>query len=253
MDLLFCFLGGVFCGMIINYIADVLPNKRRLMLPVCLSCDKRYAILNYLFIPRRCTNCHSSRAVRTWVVEFGMGLFGVYWLEYHTIQLGLLIGFITVSYLALVSVIDIEHRLIMHLTSVFGFWIGLITGITLHGWQATLLGGLAGYILMLGFYSLGFLFIKISHQIRRQETYEEEAIGFGDVNLAGIIGLMLGWPGITVGMIITIFSAGAISLIYLLIALFKGKYHPDLSIPYGPFLNLSAFLLLFIRPYFNQI
>ncbi len=253
MDSLFCFLGGVFCGMIINYFADVLPNKRRLMPPFCLYCDERYSIMNYFIFPRRCSNCHRGRSIRTWVIEFGMGLFGVYWLEYQTQQLDLLIGFIIMSYLALVSVIDIEHRLIMHLTSVCGFGIGLMTGITLHGWQSTLFGGLAGYVFMFGFYSLGFLFIKLSHRIRRLEIYEDEAMGFGDVNLAGIIGLMLGWPGITMGILITIFSAGVISLIYLSIALLKGKYHPDLSIPYGPFLNLSAFFLLFIRPFFNQI
>jgi len=31
---------------------------------------------------------------------------------------------------------------------------------------------------------------------------DEVALGFGDVNLAGIMGLLLGWPGITAGLVI---------------------------------------------------
>ena len=42
------------------------------------------------------------------------------------------------------------------------------------------------------------------------------AFGFGDVNLSGVLGLMLGWPFIVVGLVIAVLIGGVISLIYIL-------------------------------------
>lgn len=74
---------------------------------------------------------------------------------------------------------------------------------------------------------------------------EDEALGFGDVNLSGVIGLMLGWPGIAAGLILTIFIAGIVSLVYLLIRLLTRRYQAFMAIPYGPFLVASAIILLY--------
>jgi leader peptidase (prepilin peptidase)/N-methyltransferase len=78
----------------------------------------------------------------------------------------------------------------------------------------------------------------------RHQPVEEEALGFGDVNLAGVLGLMLGWPGILAGIVLTIFLAGGISLVYLIWKIIVKQYSPNLALPYGPFLALSALILL---------
>jgi leader peptidase (prepilin peptidase)/N-methyltransferase len=77
---------------------------------------------------------------------------------------------------------------------------------------------------------------------------EGEALGFGDVTLSGVIGLLLGWPGVIAGLIVAVFLAGAVGLLAMLPMLFRRQYDPNLALPYGPFLALGAFYLLYLRP-----
>ena len=70
------------------------------------------------------------------------------------------------------------------------------------------------------------------------------------MNLGGIIGLILGWPGVVMGIVLAIFLAGGVSLAFLLYMVVKRRYKPDLAIPYGPFLTISVILLLYLRDIF---
>ena len=97
---------------------------------------------------------------------------------------------------------------------------------------------------MLVFYMFGNLFIKFLSR-RRGEDIDEVALGFGDVNLAGVIGLLLGWPGVIAGVFLAIIIGGVISGIFLLFQLFRKKYEAFQALPYGPFLVISVVLLLY--------
>jgi len=240
-------ISGLVLGMIINYLADVLPVMRRLERPSCPRCGSRYDWWNYLIWPRRCLNCSLGRSIRTWIVEASMILAGFFLVDHGPVDLNLAGRLVLVGYLVLVTVIDMEHRLIMHIVSMFGVALGFWIGVILHGWAPTLLGGLAGFLAMLAFYYLGLFFVRLTRKLRGLNIVEDEAIGFGDVNLSGIIGLLLGWPGVTMGLLFAILIAGLASLLYLAWALFRRSYHSDLALPYGPFLTLSAFLLLFLK------
>ncbi len=240
-------LFGLVLGMIINYVADILPVMRGLGRPICLRCNSLFDWLNYLIWPRKCPNCSQRRSIRTWIVEIGMGLVGYSLVDFGSADSGLAGKLIVVGYLLLVTVIDIEHRLIMHIVSLVGAVLGLWFGVVLHGWISTLLGGLAGFLAMLVFYFLGLFFVRFSRKLRGLQISEDEAIGFGDVNLSGIIGLLLGWPGITIGLIFAIILAGFASLLYLIWMFSRKRYHANLALPYGPFLTISAFYLLFLK------
>lgn len=238
---------GLVLGMILNVLADMLPVMRRMGRPICPNCGAAIGWLNYLIWPRKCPNCSQRRSARTWIVEAGMMLAGYFLVDHGPVDLGLAGRLILVAYLALVTIIDIEHRLIMHIISLFGVALSLWIGVVLHGWAPTLLGGLAGFLVMLAFYYTGVYFVRFSRKLRGLQTSEDEAIGFGDVNLSGIIGLLLGWPGIALGLFFAIMLAGLASLLYLIWALSRKSYHSDLALPYGPFLTISAFILLFLK------
>jgi len=136
---------------------------------------------------------------------------------------------------------------ILHQVNIAGVVIGTIIGIILHGFQRTILGGIAGFVIMLSLYYLGKWLIRL--RMKAKNSYSiEEALGFGDVNFSGVLGLLLGWPGIIAGLIITILAAGIVSFIYLCIMLSTKRYHTNLAIPYGPFLALSAVILLYLLP-----
>jgi len=153
-------------------------------------------------------------------------------------------------YFGLVIVIDLEHRLILHVTSWAGAALGLVVGIWLHGVPATLLGGAAGYGLMLGMYGLGNVFVRFMSRRRKlgeNDAPIEDALGYGDVNLAGVMGLMLGWPGVLAGLVVAILLGGVVSLLYLLTALLFRRYQAFAAIPYGPFLAGAVLYLLYLR------
>lgn len=249
--------------MLVNYLSDVLPKERRLAQPTCDQCGENFSTINYLVWPRVCTNCHRPRGSRTWIVEIVFAIAGA-WLG-HNAPPGLGFGLSTavLAYFLLVIVIDVEHRLILHPVSLIGVGLGLVVGVHLHGWSETLTGGIAGFAIMFVLYLAGIVLVRF--WVRWQETTridkntkqdnvegagslsnEEpiEALGFGDVTLCGVIGLMLGWPGIMLGIMLTIVLGGVGGLLALLTALARGRYNATLAIPYGPFLAGSALLLL---------
>ncbi len=230
-------------GALVNYLGDVLPVTRRLTSPVCIQCGQKFFLIDYILL-RACQKCNFRRHIRTWIVQ-AVAVAVVIWLDLsYRGTLGFWPSLLILAYLGVVGVIDLEHRLIMHPVSLVGALIGGIIGFWLHGWQQTVLGGLAGFAIMFGLYYLGSLFARWLSRLRKEET-DEEALGFGDVALSGVLGLFLGWPGIIGGLVLAILLGGAGSLIVLIYSLMRHRYHAFMVIPYGPFLILAAVLLLF--------
>jgi leader peptidase (prepilin peptidase) / N-methyltransferase len=239
---------GWLLGAGVNYLADVLPYRRRLVKPFCLNCQAEQPLLGYFFWPRTCPQCGFRRSTRVWVVEI-LAMATTLWLWFQpSPALGFLPGLLLLVYLAVIVVIDLEHRLILHPVSLVGAVIGLGIGTWLHGFIPTLLGGLAGFGSMLLFYFLGALFARgISRW--RGEPFEDDALGFGDVTLSGVLGLILGWPGIFLGLLLAVLAGGLISLVYLIIMLATRRYRAFMAIPYGPFLVAGTVLLLYFRDF----
>lgn len=240
---------GWLAGATINYIADVLPHTRRLSRPFCHNCEEAQPLINYFFFPRKCPHCQKRRKLRTWFVELFLVCSAI-WLWYQPdLVMGFWLSLILLVYFGVVAVIDLEHHLIMHPTSAAGAILGAVIGYQLHGIRDTILGGLAGFAAMLGLYILGVLFSRFI--VRRSQTgFNEEAMGFGDVILGGILGLILGWPAIIAGLFFAIIIAGVFSLIYLVMTFFARKYRAFTFIPYGPFMIAGAGALLFFNQYF---
>jgi len=257
---------GWICGALVNYLSDVLPWKRRLAAPVCVHCnldayqqaeqagqaedfrvlETAFGWVNYLLWPRRCPVCSRTRLLRTWIVEavyIGLALW--FWNNPQE-QLGFWAAYLWLVYFGVVVVIDLEYRIILNPVSLVGALAGLVTGIYLRGLPETLLGGAVGYGVMLALYWLAGVFIKIADRMRGKPV-NDEALGFGDVNLSGVLGLFLGYPGIAGGLILAIFLGGGISLLYLLIMLALRRYKLFTALPYGPYLVAGAVVMAFFR------
>lgn len=248
---------GWLSGLIVNYLSDVLPNTRKLSQPVCLQCGATYSWKDYLLF-RTCQNGH-ARAPRIWIVQIVILIIGIYiWLQ-PPLRIGYFLGIILVTYFGLIFTIDMEHRLILHPTSIFGSLLALTVGFVSHGLKATLLGGLSGLLIMLGFYYFGVLFAKIRTKrmlASGQEADDEEALGAGDVILATIIGFMLGWPLIWFGLIFGILLGGVVSVLLVLGLVITRKYEQNalmLFIPYGPYFITSAFLIIYFPGLIEKI
>jgi len=258
LTLLVPFLLGWFGGLFVNYASDVLPHTRRFGQPVCLHCQTPFSWTDYLTL-RACRTCGRRRSLRTWLVQIlAVASFAYLWL-FPSRLLGIPLGMIVMTYFAIIAVIDIEHRLILHPTSLFGGILGLIVGTYIYskadglwlGAGKSLLGGLFGFGAMFLVYQLGTLVARMrtrKMQAAGQADDEEEAFGGGDVYLAGVLGLMLGWPLILFGLTYGVLVGGGISLITLISVILARRYVNNALmtfIPYGPSLIIGSLYALF--------
>jgi leader peptidase (prepilin peptidase)/N-methyltransferase len=248
---------GWIAGLFINYVSDVLPLTRRFSQPFCLHCKTPFAWKDYLLL-RSCQNCGKARGLRTWLVQIVTTVaFAYFWL-YPSERLGIPLTMIVLIYFSVITVIDLEHRLILHPTSLAGAVLGLIVGTFIYSKKYSLfgslgqsiLGGLIGFGIMFLLYQLGTLVARYRARRMRaagQADDEEEALGGGDVYLAGVLGLMLG-PAIVSALAYGILLGGLVSFVFILALLVRRRYSNDALmtfIPYGPYFIIGAFYLLF--------
>ena len=236
---------GWLLGALINYLSDVLPVTRRFTPALCPQCQAKRSLLDYLLM-LPCRACGTRRSIRAWVVQISAVAVAVGSALFPPERTGTWVTLVLMVFFGVVAVIDIEHRLIMHPVSLVGAVLGGAVGVWLHGWLPTLLGGVAGFGIMFGLYYLGALLARWIGRMRKQEI-DEEALGFGDVTLSGVLGLLLGWPGIVAGLVYAILLGGLVSLIVIVYQFAVKRYQAFQAIPYGPFLLLAAVILLFLQ------
>jgi prepilin signal peptidase PulO-like enzyme (type II secretory pathway) len=250
--IIIAFLLGMLLGVVINTAADSLPLSRRLERPRCLVCGaprppaQWSGIITFLSGKRNCEYCGSRRAFRAAWLEVLAGIGAVWILQRDPSPAAFLAGVTIAAIFLLVAVIDIEHRLILHpVSAASAVVIGAIGVLDpARGVVKTLAGGLAGLAIVLVLYWLGALFSKVMARLRGREL-DEVAFGFGDVTLAGVIGLAVGWPGVVLALVTGIMAAGVFSLGYVMVMVLRGRYSAFAAIPYGPFLILGALLVYF--------
>jgi leader peptidase (prepilin peptidase)/N-methyltransferase len=149
-----------------------------------------------------------------------------------------------------------EHRLIFYSLTIIGALICLPVGIWMRIQNIeisrsislavlwTILGGVAGFLVMLGLYFFGRLFSNVMAKIKKREI-EKEALGYGDVLISAVIGLLFGWPGILAVLVGAIILGGLVSLSIILFQIIRKKYQPFSAIPYAPFLIICALGILY--------
>lgn len=237
-------LAGWIAGVFINYSSDILPVARRLGKASCPKCNSDLKWQNYLLF-KNCSSCHSPPGIRTYIVAPVMIFASIYIWFFPPAHLNYILGLLVLVYFGVVAIIDIEHRLILHPVSIAGAILGLVVGTVAHGITTTLIGGLAGLGIMGFFYLVGVFFARYRAKKLGKDD-DEEALGFGDVILAGVLGLMLGWPAIWFALLLGILAGGLISLIIIAFLLATKKYQTmSFFIAYGPYLILGATLTLF--------
>jgi len=146
----------------------------------------------------------------------------------------------------LVTVIDLEHRLILNVVILPAVVIAIAGALvtTTPGLQRALLGGATGFIFIFLIYLLGIVFGKVVAR-RRGRPLDEVAFGQGDVKLAAFIGLVTGLPGVVFALVIGIFLGGIVASGVLLWQMFvRRRYAAFTAIPYGPFLVAGGLIMM---------
>jgi len=248
---------GWLAGLFVNYTSDVLPISRRFSQPTCPHCKTPFAWADYLTL-RACRSCGKGRSLRTWLVQILASASFVYFWLFPSERLGFTLGMIVLTYFGILTVIDLEHRLILHLTSAVGAILGVFVGIFIYTKEfsfleslgKSLLGGLIGFGIMFLLYQIGALVARYrarKMQAAGQADDEEEALGGGDVFLLGVLGLMTG-PAVVAILFYGVMLGGLVSLVLIIALLVRRRYSNDALmrfIPYGPYFILAAFYTLF--------
>lgn len=245
MTLIIQLISGLLVGLLVNYLADVLPSFHELDEPACKHCERRYSpkvdLLSF-----KCPNCGQKKSPRNLIVlTSAVVICGLlYIFPFHTLSFWATLPIL--AYLGLVAVVDIEHHLVLGETTLLGVVLFLIYGVIFNSWQQTLFGVLGGFFIMLVFYFLGIVFSKVVGKIRHREI-SEIAFGFGDVTTSGILGLFTGWP-VVIGMIVLGFVTFAIYSIVLLISLILTKKYSAFTnaLPFTPFLILGMIIIYYL-------
>ena len=223
---------GLLVGGALNVLADVLPSKRRFQAPFCTSCNTRkvpFAWLGttgWLFRKDRCTNCGEPIPRRNLLVELTTTVtfafvYGGYGPSGDTLLLS-----IYMAILILVTVIDLEHRLVLNKVILPAILLALLAAPFTPGlsWKQAIVGGLVGFVI---FYLIAIIY--------------PGGMGAGDVKLAAFIGLITGFPDVFVAIVVTIFAGGLISLLLVLTRVRSMRDY----IPYGPVLVIGGVFALF--------
>ncbi|MFT5193991.1 MAG: leader peptidase (prepilin peptidase)/N-methyltransferase [Cellvibrionaceae bacterium] len=242
--LIYAFVGliiGLIIGGVINLLADDLPARRSPSLPHCHAdeCRHRYSPKGWLALGRfllyggQCPTCEQPERKRPIIIELVTALtWGLLPLFVSTVNLAefLIIG-VYLSILILVIVIDVEHKLILHVVTVPTTLIailGLSWFLPDNNLQLAALGAVTGFVMFFFFFWIG------------ERFFGAGALGFGDVTLSMTMGAMLGFKLIIPTLVIGILIGGILSGLLLVFRIVNRNSY----VPYGPFLATAGMIML---------
>ncbi len=232
---------GMAIGSFLNVCIDRLPANESLILPAshCASCRKRLSlkenipVLSYIWLRGRCRYCQVQIPKRLLWVEIGTGALFAYLFWHYGFSIELAVITFYCCLFLILMVIDLEHHILPNKLVYPGIIVALTINIVFSVIPDSLnvvpeirsaaIGGAIG---------LG-LFLLIT-------VVSRGGMGWGDVKMAALIGLVTGFPLVFVALFLAVVSGGLISWVLILT---KAKSRKQ-SIPFGPFLSLGTIATL---------
>jgi leader peptidase (prepilin peptidase)/N-methyltransferase len=239
--LILIFLFGISFGSFLNVLIYRFPINKSLLRPPseCPGCGSKIRyfdnipIVSYMILGGKCRDCGMKISLRYPVIELLSGLLTVYALYSFGITVkGFEVVFLSLLFLA-IFFIDLDHTIIPNVFTYPGILIGLAVSFlpgAIIGWKQSLLGIAVG--------GGGFALVGILGKL----IFKKDALGFGDVKYAAMVGAFLGLKNLILMLVIASFlgSVIGISLIYL-----SGKKGKSTYIPFGPFLTVGAWIAMY--------
>ena len=248
---------GALIGSFLNVVIYRVPLKRSIISPAsaCGACGgpvrayDNIPVISWLALRGRCRDCGSRISVRYPLVELGGAVF------FAAVTLRFLpeissapsaaalaasiVGLAAFLYLAAISIalalIDLDTHRIPNVIVLPAYVVGLL----LLGFAAILGGDYASLLLAgIGCVAMGLAYLVMA-------VAYPGGMGFGDVKLAGVLGLFLGWLGwapLAVGASLAFLLGGVFGVVVMLIRRGGRKT----AIPFGPWMLAGAWLGIFV-------
>jgi leader peptidase (prepilin peptidase)/N-methyltransferase len=232
-------------GSFVNVVVHRVPRNESLLRPGsrCPTCGTairpwhNVPVLGWLWLRGRCAHCRQPISARYPLVEAATAMLFVA----VGARFGLSPALPAYLYLAAVAValalIDVDVRRLPDAIVLPSYAVGALLllgasiGLAHAGWWPAGRGLLAMAALFAGYFALAWAY--------------PGGMGFGDVKLAGLLGLFLGWLGwspVLVGTFAAFALGGLVGAALLVTRRADGKT----AIPFGPYMLAGALLALFV-------
>ncbi|MFC2016449.1 prepilin peptidase [Chloroflexota bacterium] len=236
---------GLFTGSFLNVCIDRLPQGQSVIKPPshCSACNHKLGIsdliplFSYLWLRGRCRYCRAPIPLRLPIVEGITSLLFTFLYWEFGLGLELSIFLIYACLLIIIFVIDLENQLVLNkvtypamvLALVFSFfWSGIGEVSALGG------GAISRAVSSLAGGALGFMAFVLPLVLSRG------GMGWGDVKLGALVGLMTGYPLVLVAVLLSWITGGLVAAVLLA---FRIKKRKD-PIPSATFLATSTMVTL---------
>jgi leader peptidase (prepilin peptidase)/N-methyltransferase len=249
------FLFGITFGSFFNVLIYRLPTGKSLLKPPshCPKCGQsirfydNVPILSFLILRGRCRNCRAKIPWRYPAVETLSGVLAVIAIYYF----GFTIKGFEAALLSLLFVpicfIDLDHWIIPDSLDLPWIPVGLAAGFlsgSFVNWSGALIGAAVGG----GLFALIMWLGKI--------VFKKEAMGFGDVKLAAMLGAFMGWKNLLLILILASFLGSLVGVVLIIAS--RKKAERATTVPFGPFLVTACLITIYfgdriINAYLNFI
>lgn len=228
------FLLGLATGSFLNLCIDRLPERESILHPPshCDVCQHKLRpldlvpLLSYLYLKGRCHYCGAKIHYRLPLVEAMTGLIFVLLWNHYGFSIELPLAMLFACLFIVIIVIDLEHHLILNRVVYPAIALAFLVIILTpdYGIISAVIGGVtgAGILLLVALISRG-------------------GMGMGDVKLAALIGLLVGFPQVLIALLICFVLGGAVAG-GLLLARLRGRKDP---VPLAPFLTAGLITTVF--------
>lgn len=237
------FIFGLVLGSFYNVVGYRLPNKMSLITPSshCTSCNHKLSpielipVLSWVFLGGKCKNCKSKISIFYPIFELSTGI--VFALIYKVFGISI-DAFIAIVFASMILILMISDILYMVIPDELLIFCGIILFIL------KLLSKINIITLIIDMI-IPFIVMYVI-KIIGDAIFKKESLGFGDIKLMLIFGLVLGYE-------VAIFTIVLSSFIALPISLITIKSNKTHEIPLGPYLGVAALICLFLRLDINTI
>jgi prepilin signal peptidase PulO-like enzyme (type II secretory pathway) len=241
---MFVFLLGLCIGSFLNCVVYRLEEEKTLkgrsFCPNCkhiLTWYDLFPVFSFIFLRGRCRYCHKKISIQYPLVELATGIIFVLVFNfinpvltfYQSLSLPYL--FYIFSVLIIIFIYDLKHYIIPDKVLFPAIIISLTYDVII--WQG-ILNVLLALAIAFGFFLTIFLISK------------GKWMGFGDVKLSILMGLLLGFPNILVALFLAFFFGAIIGIMLMTFPTRAGGEKKSLKseIPFGPFLIVGTFVAM---------
>jgi leader peptidase (prepilin peptidase)/N-methyltransferase len=233
---------GLLIGSFLNVVIHRVPLGESVVSPRsrCPQCGTELAardnvpVLSWLLLRGRCRTCSTPISARYPLVELGTGLLfaAVTWWCGATWQLPAYLYLAAIG--VALSAIDLDVRRLPDAIVLPSYGVALalllVPAVAEGRWADLLHAVLTGLALFVFYLVLAVIY--------------PAGMGFGDVKLAGVLGIYLGWVSWPLAILAT-FAAFLLGSVVGVAVMVRARTGRKTKVPFGPFMIVGTFLALF--------